>query len=253
MLDADIDASVFVGYPAARDLPRLRRASLDPLHPGPYQPGERRARLLAAQTDPEDPTRVSVSLPSAALVAQAEAKSAFNGLFLGLGAVALLVGAIGVANIMVISVLERRSEIGLRRALGATKGHIRAQFLAEAVLLAAGGGVIGVAAGGAGHRGLRHGQGLGGGHPAARVGRGVRRGAAHRRRGRAAARTSRRADVADQGAVERMSGRPGRNPGLPVMSHQLEYQPSFQLSQPPPPQLSQPPPSSQPQSSSQQL
>ena len=65
-------------------------------------------------------------------------------LFLGLGAVALLVGAVGVANIMVISVLERRSEIGLRRALGATKGHIRTQFLSEAVLLAVAGGAVGV-------------------------------------------------------------------------------------------------------------
>jgi len=65
-------------------------------------------------------------------------------LFLGLGAVALLVGAVGVANIMVISVLERRSEIGLRRALGATKGHIRTQFLSEAILLAVAGGAVGV-------------------------------------------------------------------------------------------------------------
>jgi putative ABC transport system permease protein len=70
-------------------------------------------------------------------------------LFLGLGAVALLVGAIGVANIMVIAVLERRSEIGLRRALGATRGHIRTQFLTEAVLLALIGGVVGVLAGAA--------------------------------------------------------------------------------------------------------
>src|SRR4029077_19901668 len=87
---------------------------------------------------------VNVSQPSAVLVAQADAKSALNGLFLGLGAVALLVGAVGVANIMIISVLERRSEIGLRRALGATRGHIRAQFLSEAVLLGLIGGVVGV-------------------------------------------------------------------------------------------------------------
>jgi putative ABC transport system permease protein len=84
---------------------------------------------------------------SSALVAQAAAKAAFNSLFLGLGAVALLVGAIGVANIMVISVLERRSEIGLRRALGATKGHIRTQFLSEAILLALAGGVVGIGLG----------------------------------------------------------------------------------------------------------
>jgi putative ABC transport system permease protein len=88
-----------------------------------------------------------VSQPSAALVAQADAQGAFDALFLGLGAVALLVGAVGVANIMIISVLERRSEIGLRRALGATKGHIRIQFLAEAILLAFIGGAAGVGAG----------------------------------------------------------------------------------------------------------
>jgi putative ABC transport system permease protein len=87
---------------------------------------------------------VNVSQPSDTLVARAAAQSALNGLFLGLGAVSLLVGAIGVGNIMIISVLERRSEIGLRRSLGATKGHIRIQFLAEAVLLSMLGGIAGV-------------------------------------------------------------------------------------------------------------
>jgi putative ABC transport system permease protein len=90
---------------------------------------------------------VNVSQPSSALVARADAQSALNGLFLGLGAVALLVGAVGVANIMVISVLERRSEIGLRRALGATRGQLRTQFLAEAIMLAVLGGGVGVGAG----------------------------------------------------------------------------------------------------------
>ncbi|MGO9760295.1 MAG: ABC transporter permease [Solirubrobacteraceae bacterium] len=97
--------------------------------------------------DPEAPNEVDVSQPSATLVTRADAKSALNGLFLGLGAVALLVGAVGVANIMVISVLERRSEIGLRRALGATRGQIRTQFLSEAILLALGGGAVGVGLG----------------------------------------------------------------------------------------------------------
>ena len=103
--------------------------------------------VLAATADPEAPNEVDVSQPSAALTARADAQGAFNGLFLGLGAVALLVGAVGVANIMVISVLERRSEIGLRRALGATRGQIRSQFLSEAILLALGGGAVGIAAG----------------------------------------------------------------------------------------------------------
>jgi putative ABC transport system permease protein len=105
--------------------------------------------VLAGTADPEAPASVDVSQPSDALVAQADAKGAFNGLFLGLGAVALLVGGVGVANIMVISVLERRSEIGLRRALGATRKHIGVQFMAEAILLSLLGGAAGVALGAA--------------------------------------------------------------------------------------------------------
>jgi putative ABC transport system permease protein len=83
------------------------------------------------------------------LTARAAAAGAFNSLFLGLGVVALIVGAVGVANIMIISVLERRSEIGLRRALGATEAQIRTQFLAESILLALIGGLVGVLAGAA--------------------------------------------------------------------------------------------------------
>jgi putative ABC transport system permease protein len=103
--------------------------------------------VLAATANPEAPNEVNVSQPSAALTARAEAQSALNSLFLGLGAVSLLVGAVGVGNIMLIGVLERRSEIGLRRSLGATKGQIRTQFLSEAVLLAVVGGAVGVVAG----------------------------------------------------------------------------------------------------------
>jgi putative ABC transport system permease protein len=100
--------------------------------------------LLARTANPARPNEVDVSRPSDALAAQAAAETTFTGLLLGLGAVALLVGGIGVANTMVISVLERRAEIGLRRSLGATRGHIRIQFLAESLLLSVLGGGAGV-------------------------------------------------------------------------------------------------------------
>ncbi|HEY3185224.1 MAG TPA: ABC transporter permease [Gaiellaceae bacterium] len=103
--------------------------------------------VLGAQANPEHPEQVQVSRPSDALAARAAAKTAFTALFLGLGAVALLVGGVGIANVMVISVLERRSEIGLRRALGATQAHVRVQFLAESLALSAVGGAVGVVGG----------------------------------------------------------------------------------------------------------
>jgi len=149
VLAPEIDSAVLIGYPAAE-----KYLGFDG-HPSQVylRTADSRVRavdgLLAAQANPENPSEVNVSWPSAALTAQAAAQGAFNTLFLGLGAVALLVGAIGVANIMVISVLERRSEIGLRRALGATKGHIRTQFLAESILLALIGGAAGIGSGAA--------------------------------------------------------------------------------------------------------
>jgi putative ABC transport system permease protein len=147
VLASAIDTSVLIGYPAAETyLDFDGHPSTIYVRAKTNQVNAVQA-VLAATANPEAPNQVDVSQPSAALVAEADAQSALNDLFLGLGAVALLVGAVGVANIMIISVLERRSEIGLRRALGATQGHVRIQFLAEAVLLSLGGGAVGVGLG----------------------------------------------------------------------------------------------------------
>ena len=150
-LAPEIDSAVLIGFPAAE-----RYLHFDG-HPSQIYvrtvdtpaATTRVDHLLGAQASPQNPGQVTVSQPSDALTAQADAKGALDTLFLGLGAVALLVGAIGVANIMVIAVLERRPEIGLRRALGATRGHIRTQFLAEAILLSLAGGAAGVILGAA--------------------------------------------------------------------------------------------------------
>ena len=159
-LAPEIDSAVLVGFPAARKYLHFDG------HPSEIyvRTIDTRAAtmrvdsLLGAQANPENSSQVTVSQPSAALTAQADAKGALDTLFLGLGAVALLVGAIGVANIMVISVLERRSEIGLRRALGATRGQIRTQFLAEAILLALVGGTAGIIIGAIATAAYAHGQ-----------------------------------------------------------------------------------------------
>jgi putative ABC transport system permease protein len=147
VLDPNLDSTVFIGLPVAE-----RLFQTDPNPSEIYVRANvndvvQVSNLLAATADPQQPDGVQVSRPSNALEARAAAKGQFTTLLLGLGAVALLVGAIGIANIMVISVLERRGEIGLRRALGATKRHISAQFLTESALLAAFGGIAGLALG----------------------------------------------------------------------------------------------------------
>jgi putative ABC transport system permease protein len=147
VLAPEIDSGILIGYPAAEKYLgfdghpseiylRANVDQVDEVH-----------GLLAATANPQSPASVTVAQPSDALVAQADAKRALNTLLLGLGAVSLLVGAIGVGNVMLISVLERRSEIGLRRALGATRAHIRIQFLSEAMVLALLGGTVGVGLG----------------------------------------------------------------------------------------------------------
>jgi putative ABC transport system permease protein len=157
-LAPDIDASALIGYPAAQKYLGYVSVVGGEEKAGPPTTVYVRAAtgheaavqsLLAQTANPEAPYEVNVSQPSDILTARAAAAGAFNSLFLGLGVVALIVGAVGVANIMIISVLERRSEIGLRRALGARKNQIRTQFLAESILLAVIGGVVGVLAGAA--------------------------------------------------------------------------------------------------------
>lgn len=157
-LAPEIDNSALIGYPAAEKYLGYVSMVRGEETAGPPSSIYVRAAtgheaavqsLLARTANPEAPYEVAVSQPSDVLVARAAAAGAFDSLFLGLGVVALIVGAVGVANIMIISVLERRSEIGLRRALGATKGQIRTQFLGESILLSVIGGVVGVLAGAA--------------------------------------------------------------------------------------------------------
>jgi putative ABC transport system permease protein len=146
-LGADIDRSALIGYDVAKQLFGIDdAASTVRVRTDPQQVEAVRA-VLAATANPQAPSDVSVTRPSDALAARATTNRALTALLLGLGAVALLVGGVGIANVMVIAVLERRTEIGLRRALGATKGDVRTQFLIEAVLLSVMGGIAGVVLG----------------------------------------------------------------------------------------------------------
>jgi putative ABC transport system permease protein len=144
ILDSNLDTTVFIGLPVAERLFQTQPSPSEIYVRANVNDVTRVSNLLAPAADPQNPDGVQVSRPSDVLEARAAAKGQFTTLLLGLGAVALLVGAIGIANIMVISVLERRGEIGLRRALGATKRHISSQFLAESALLAAFGGIAGL-------------------------------------------------------------------------------------------------------------
>jgi putative ABC transport system permease protein len=148
-LAQDIDRAALIGQPVAE---RLFNTGTSPsnvyLRTNPDSLDAVR-NVIPATANPDNPDQVQVSRPSDAIEAKAAASNAFTALFLGLGAVALLVGGVGIANVMVISVLERRSEIGLRRALGATKGHVSIQFLAEALLLSLIGGIGGIILGAA--------------------------------------------------------------------------------------------------------
>jgi putative ABC transport system permease protein len=142
-----LDQSVFVGFPyAVAELGIDGSPSTVYARTDPAKVDSVRA-VLPATVSPDAPNEVKVVRPSDALEARAATDDTFTALLLGLGGVALLVGGVGIANVMVISVLERRNEIGVRRAIGATRGHIVVQFLIEAILLAGLGGAAGIVLG----------------------------------------------------------------------------------------------------------
>ena len=148
-LAPEIDRSALVGVAAARSYLDTDAPPTTVYVRGVETQLDQIRSVLPATANPESPEAVLVSRPSDAIEARAAAATTFTTLFLGLGAVALLVGSLGIVNVMLMAVLERRNEIGLRRALGATRGHIAGQFLTEAVLLAGAGGIVGALLGSA--------------------------------------------------------------------------------------------------------
>jgi putative ABC transport system permease protein len=142
-----LDTAAFIGYPIADELFDTTRAPTSIYVVADPDVVDEVADLLPATTNPQSPAEVEVTNPSDALAAREAVDETLTNLLLGLGGVALLVGGIGIANVMVIGVLERRTEIGVRRALGATKRHVRLQFLLEATLLGVLGGIAGVVLG----------------------------------------------------------------------------------------------------------
>jgi putative ABC transport system permease protein len=144
ILDSTLDSTVFISLPVAERIFQTKPNPTEIYLRANVNNVTQVSNLLPPTADPQNPSGVQVSRPSDALEARAAAKGQFTTLLLGLGAVALLVGAIGIANIMVISVLERRGEIGLRRSLGATRRHISTQFLTESAVLAVLGAVAGL-------------------------------------------------------------------------------------------------------------
>ena len=140
----DLDRSVFIGYGAAKKLFDINEEPTTIYLRANPTFIEDVVEVIAPSMNPENPDQVEVSRPSDALEAQQAVEASFTNLLLGLGSVALLVGGVAIANVMVMSVLERRMVIGVRRSIGATRREIRYQFLLESIVLSGIGGLVGV-------------------------------------------------------------------------------------------------------------